>query len=392
MINHPNLQKKNILLVTHYYPSHRGGVEILAGLLAENLVRNDAIEITWMASDVDPYPKNVSGISCVPMKASNFLESKAHLPYPLWSLPSLIKLYKAVQQTDIVHLHDYLYMGNLWAFIWAKIHHKPIVVTQHIGLVPYKNNLFRFLLSTLNQTLGKTVLKYANKVVFYSQVVQSYFDKNKKLFYSDPAMIPNGVDEQIFYPADEQSRNKIRQDLGLSNSKLIFLFVGRFVEKKGLHILHKLAAQFPSIIWLFAGWGPLDPQSWNLDNVMLFPGRRSEQLTPLYQVADLLILPSKGEGFPVVIQEAMACGTPVMVGSETAQAYPAVKHLMFWEPVETKDTLERWSTTIQGFIQNPSPLADLRTKVAEFTQQHWSWQNCSKQYEQIFQELIASKG
>ena len=46
------------------------------------------------------------------------------------------------------------------------------------------------------------------------------------------------------------------------------------------------------------------------------------ELPPLYQAADLLVLPSVGEGFPLVVQEAMACGTPALVGDETAAGCP----------------------------------------------------------------------
>lgn len=297
------------------------------------------------------------------------------------------KLGQSIHSADVIHLHDYLYMGNLAAFFFARMSRKTVVITQHIGFIPYNNPLFRLLLSLLNRTLGRVILQRADQVVFYSEVVQKYFSQ-KTRFRHQPLMIPNGVDTSVFFPTEEQQRKTIRQELELPVEKPVFLFVGRFVEKKGLPILGQLALRFNSVHWAFAGWGPLDPESWVLPNVTVFRDRRGPQLTPLYQAADLLVLPSKGEGFPVVIQEAMACGTPVMVGSETAQAYSAVKHLMFSEDVEAADTVERWSSKIEELLQDTSVLTKVRPIVAEFTQKHWSWHNCAQQYYQIFKKLM----
>lgn len=51
-----DLPTVRIVLVTHFFPAHRGGVEIVAGHLAEALARNSAATITWFASDCDPAP------------------------------------------------------------------------------------------------------------------------------------------------------------------------------------------------------------------------------------------------------------------------------------------------------------------------------------------------
>jgi glycosyltransferase involved in cell wall biosynthesis len=379
-------KKIKVLLVTHYYPEHRGGIEIVAGKLAQYLMREARVEIIWMASNVDPHPVGITGLCYLPMKASNWIENKIRIPYPLWSLPSFLKLWQAIRSADVIHLHDYLYLSNLAAFLFAQMQKKPLVITQHIGFIPYKSPLFRGLLSFLNQTLGCFVLRNAHQVVFISEVVQKYFS-SKTHFRHSPLMIPNGVDTETFFPAQEQQRKSNRHELGLPVKKTVFLFVGRFVEKKGLPILQQLAQRFQSVHWAFAGWGSLDPSLWKLPNVTVFRDRRGIQLTPIYQSADLLVLPSKGEGFPLVVQEAMACGTPVMVGSETAQAYSAAKYLMFSEDVEGENTVEQWSRKIENLLQDSSLLTSLRPKIGEFAQQHWHWQRCAAQYYQIFQKL-----
>lgn len=371
-----------LLLVTHYYPNHRGGVEIVAGKLVEYLLKIGSINITWLASNVNAPPSDQPGLWCMPMPAHNWIEKKLQIPYPLWTIPALYRLWKLVKDTDIIHLHDYLYFSNLTTFLFAKIQKKRLIITQHIGFIPYNNPLFRWLLSFLNSTLGCWILRHADQTIFISDVVQKYFSE-KTRFCQPALLLPNGVETDIFFPTDESGRIAHRQQLNLPLDRPILLFVGRFVEKKGLPILRELTQRFPDVYWLFAGWGSLDPSTWHLPNVQVFRNLQSRQLTPIYQVADLLVLPSKGEGFPLVVQEAMACGTPVLVGSETAQACLAAQSLIFSEIVEAGDVIEHWSQGIREILQNPAKLTQLRTTVANFAQQYWSWQQTADRYYEI---------
>lgn len=377
-------KKLNLLLVTHYYPNHRGGVEIVAGKLAENLTQNYPIHITWLASHVDEPPNNTEGLTCLPMTATNFTENSLGLPYPIWSILSYFTLWNQVKKADMIHLHDYLYFSNILTFIFAKLQRKPLIITQHIGFIPYKNPLFRFLLSFLNQTLGKFILRNAHQTIFISEVVQAYFSKNNR-FRQPSLMIPNGVDTQLFTPASQSKREQIRKQFNLNSQQPILLFVGRFVEKKGLLLLKELTQQFPEIQWIFAGWGTLNPKEWNLPNIFVFEGLSGKTLVPVYQMADLLILPSQGEGFPLVVQESMACGTPAFVSTETAKAYHAVEEMILTANLDTENDLSQWQDKTKEILSNFPAISQLRTSVAKFALEHWSWQQTSFRYWKILE-------
>jgi glycosyltransferase involved in cell wall biosynthesis len=382
-----NRSSLKVLLVTHYYPKHRGGVEIVAGKIIEKLIQDYNVSVVWIASNTDAKPENSLSLNCCPVFALNFLEKYLQIPYPIWSLSALIKIWKWTKESDLIHLHDYLYMGNIIAFILAKICKKPIIITQHIGSIPYQNIFLRGLLSKLNQTIGSWMINSAEQVIFISEGVKSYFIKFSSFSHS-PLLIPNGVETITFCPVSWKERIQIRQRFSFAAEDTIYLFVGRFVEKKGLPILYQLALSFPHIHWCFAGWGPLDPEAWQLPNVSVFKDLDSVELVPIYQMADLLVLPSKGEGFPLVVQEAMACGTPVMVSPEVAQAYPTAASLMFSVEVETSDAVAQWSAQIEHFLHNSALLSKLRPQVAAFAIEHWSWEKCACQYHKIFEQYI----
>jgi glycosyltransferase involved in cell wall biosynthesis len=368
-----------VTLVSHYYPAHRGGVERVAGQLAERLAIAGVAHIEWHASDCDSPPRS-AGLRCVPARTWNGLERSAGIPYPVWSPPALAQLGRAAAAADVVHLHDCLYLPNLVAFIAARLAGRPVLVTQHIGFVPYRNPLLRGLVEAANRLVGGYVLGRATRVVFESETVRRYFARFVR-FREAALLVPNGVDTEFFVPADPARREALRAQQGASNGTPLFLFVGRFVEKKGLPMLRALAGRFPHARWLLAGWGPLDPQAWGLPNVTVVRSPTIAGLLPLYQAADLFVLPSAGEGIPLAIQEAMACGTPVLAGAETAAGSPDAPILA--ESTDGDDAAERWAARVGSLLSAPQALRDLSPRVAEFAREHWSWDQCVRQYAEI---------
>ncbi|MGH8746762.1 MAG: glycosyltransferase, partial [Burkholderiales bacterium] len=255
-----------VTLVTHYFPAHRGGVEAVAWELASRLAAGGAADITWFASDTDTAPQDAPGLRCVPARACNLVERRLGFPFPLWSPAALARVWGAVRAGDVVHLHDCLYLPNIVAWAAARVARRPVVITQHVGRIPFRNPLLRAILAGANRLLGKLLLGSASRTVFVSDVVLRYFEGFVR-FRRTPIRMANGVGTAIFHPADEAERIRLRARLAGDPDRPLLLFAGRFVEKKGLRRLHRLAQDFPRAHWIFAGWGPIDPSQWRLPNV-----------------------------------------------------------------------------------------------------------------------------
>ncbi|MCW7538976.1 glycosyltransferase family 4 protein [Aquabacterium sp. A7-Y] len=385
----PHLQ---VLIVTHYFSDHGGGIEAVAGQLARRFVQRGA-SVTWAASDTDdPAANRQAGIRCEPMRSWNAVEKKIGVPFPVWSPRALLHLVQLIRRADIVMFHDILYLPNLIGMVAALVARTPYLIVQHVGFVPFKNPLLRLLVSLGNRTAGRLAMRKAGAVIFISDVVRAYFSRFIPLGKLHCELIANGVDGALFKPSPASGQAvSTRAVHHAPPFRKTFLFVGRFVEKKGLALLQALAEQMRDVKWQFVGWGPIDPRMWGLENVEVLGRLPQEQLPHLYRMADLLVLPSQGEGFPLVVQEAMACGLPVAIATETATALPGVPDVVFHAPVgQPNHDVETWLALLQPLLEGET-LAQRRWTAAAFAEKHWSWEGSADRHLRVLLSLVGSK-
>jgi len=379
---------KRLLCVSHYFSSHRGGIEIVAGRLAEE-VAAAGTSVTWAASDTSVPPQG-RDIVTLPLRSTNFVERKIGLPFPIPSAAAIRCLIHATSRADAVLVHDALYLNSIIAVLAAKWHRKPTILVQHIAEIPFRSALLRGILALANRIVTRPMLRYVDQVVFISQITANIF-RNVR-FRSAPLLIFNGVDCNIFQPLT-CSRDEVCRHYELSTDRPLVLFVGRFVEKKGLTRMRRMVEQRPNITWVFAGWGPLDPRAWNAPNVVVRSDLEGKSLADLYGVADLLVLPSTGEGFPLVVQEALACGLPVVCGEESARADADATKLLCGVKVSATDEV-----TATDFLQQVDRIlampqdADARRERANFACAHYDWKSRGRRYSEIIDTLVGSAG
>jgi glycosyltransferase involved in cell wall biosynthesis len=364
-----------ILIVSAYFDHHRGGIEIVAGRLAREF-RRAGHTIAWLASAASTHTSASEREWLVPVPAFNGIEKVFGIPFPVPAPTSLRMIHKQVERADVVMLHDCLYPANVAAFLFARWLRKPVVVTQHIGNVPFRNPFLRGLMKSLTRVVTRPMLASADQVVFISNVTAKAFADIR--YRRPPRLIFNGIDANVFHPAtSEGERAAVRTQLGLPLDRPVALFVGRFVEKKGLHILQQAARLGGDVVWAFAGWGPLDPRQWALPNVRVYSRLGGTSLAPLYRASDAFVLPSTGEGFPLVVQEALACGLPVVCGAETAQADERLAGLL--HPVAIDD--RHWGRTASDVVQAVSAAitAHRRSPLANVAD-WYSWSRAGQLY------------
>src|SRR4051794_8996727 len=220
-----------LLTVTHFYETHGGGIERVAGHLNRHLAALGH-ETVWAASDCDPLPAPETA-RAVPLACRNFIERLTGLPMPIPTPGALARLRRVVGESDAIIVHDGLYATSVAALRAARRAGKPVLLVQHIAGIPFRSRLLRLAMRVANAFVTAPMLRAADQVVFISETTAAHFAGTR--LKRPPSTAFNGVDTEIFRPAYAGEKDAARRDFGLGQGP-VALFVGRFVEKKGLAV------------------------------------------------------------------------------------------------------------------------------------------------------------
>ena len=355
-----------LLIVSHFYEVHGGGIERVAAQLCRELARAGH-EVIWAAGDADAPPGD---IITTPLRCIDLAEGLTGLPMPLPMPRAIRALARAVCASDAVVVHDALYITSILALLLAKAQGKPCLMIQHIAGIAFANRVLRCVMACANFVVTRPMLAVADHLVFISDTV-------RRELIGEPArhdfrLLFNGVDPTVFHPADENGGTATRAAFGLPSEGALAVFVGRFVEKKGLAALRALAVRRPSLHLAMVGAGPIRPERWGLANVHVLGALPQARVAALYRAADLLLLPSVGEGFPLVVQEAMASGLPVVCGYASSRADPEATAFLRGVAIDLADpegSAMRCAAAIDNLTADPVD----RARMAAYAAASYSW-------------------
>jgi len=175
---------------------------------------------------------------------------------------------------------------------------------------------------------------------------------------------PDAVDNAFFATQAENTRMhaaEFREKLGLPSR--FILFVGRLVPEKGIFDLLEAYAKLESglrskVGLVFAGDGgsreALSQQAKRISPGMIcLPGfAQREELAGLYALAETFVLPTHSDAWGLVVNEAMACGLPIIVSSVAGCSADLVEDGWNGYVVPPRDS-EKLSAVIDALLRQP---------------------------------------
>ena len=221
----------------------------------------------------------------------------------------LRKLFKD-NQYKIVHVH----MNTLSVFplFAAKLANIPVRICHSHSTTNKKEKLNNF----LKQILRPFSKVFATDYFCCSELAGRWLFGNKEYDKGSIYLLNNAIDVDKF-SYNEKVRNIKRKELNISDDTLVIGHIGRFVEQKNqrflIDIFNDIQINKPNSLLLLVGQGPLENEikekvkKLNIEDKIFFLGQRLD-VSELYQVFDVFLLPSLYEGLPVVGVEAQSTG------------------------------------------------------------------------------------
>ncbi|NTV11841.1 MAG: glycosyltransferase family 4 protein [Zoogloea sp.] len=233
--------------------------------------------------------------------------STAPLALALASIPAIERIRRQGFEFDLIDAH-YFYPDGVAAALLARHFGKPLTVTARgtdLNLIAQ----FR-----LPRRMIRWAAQQAARSISVCTALQVELEKlgveRERL-----VVLRNGVDLERFVPVAPRLARCL---VGLSD-RLTFASVGHLVERKGHEFAIRALVRFPGAQLVVVGCGELRghlqslAEHLGLAERVIFAGAvRQERLKLYYSAADVLILASSREGWPNVLLESMACGTPVV--------------------------------------------------------------------------------
>ena len=323
----------------------------------------------------------------------------------LFSLPYSdfdLNLNEHIKWADVINLH---WVPSMWDYNLFHKLNKPIVWTLHdmnpfSGGCHYSGNCIGFtedckncpqLDGTRNPNLASMFLRYKreftglNSISYVAlcnwmivRLKSSSAFKNQKIY-----KIYNSLDTSIFKSIDQKTA---RKDLGVPLDRKIVLFVSERTDnyRKGGYMLSRIIHILKEENIYFYAIGASEMTNLDENLVQLGVIQDEKTMATVYNIADVLIVPSTEDNLPNVMLEALCCGLPVVSfsnGGMNEIIKPGENGLLVEE-----QTPEAMISAVQEYFLHSSKY--VKANISENSQSLFNASKQAKAYVEVYQELL----
>jgi len=281
---------------------------------------------------------------------------------------------------DLIHIH-----GRLAARVISMLNtNKPLIYTLH-DQSPFSGafkGLQRFIRVIAYLTMEYKIIYNVDHIIavsrqIYNELVDWARIPNEKVSY-----VPNGVDTNYFKPSKDK--------------KPFILFVGRLTKRKGADILIKAFARVSNKLTeyklIIVGDGEEKTKlknlvkKLNIENYVSFMSNiPMSLLREIYAKASIFVLPSRGEGFPLSLLEAMSSGCAVIATkiSGVVDVIDNGKNGLLVKPGDERDL----SQTLEFLLSDGSLIKKLANNARKLVERKYNWDIIAKKTIKIYKNI-----
>lgn len=263
-----------------------------------------------------------------------FDEVKDEYPFAV-DFVNRIRLFQNIRQNayDVVIVPDYVFLESWIASIAARSSGAAVIPLTEVWDMPHTKSWKTFL---------KKSLAYANSIIADTYLVPG--EKAKEFLLTNSLAEPPDIFKTPNAHNLPEGEQVSRSDYGLNKDQKVILYIGQLIERKGvddlIHALDYLEIGAKEVL-LIGGEGNDEYTKYlnqiaDEDNVKFLGWVPDQKIRGLYEIADVYVLPSLQDPYPLTVVEAMSTGTPVIISNGVGEAGDIVRQGETGEIVPTK--------------------------------------------------------
>ena len=297
------------------------------------------------------------------------------------------------EKIDIVHAHTV--PADFWGCLIARIFkHRKTVITLH-GPDLKKTFISRLQRKIVNTCLSNKIIEVSDFLKYLS--IKEDFAGNDKII-----VIPNQVDIAIFDP--EKKGTQIRAEYNIPDDVITIGSVGRFIKRKGfeicLQVFANIKKQYSKTRFILCGYGEEEgfykivAKNLCIEKDVIFTGHRMDVDQVMAAIDIFLFTPYYGEGFGLVLIEAMAAGKPVVASNVYPSPEIVIDGKSGFLPFPEKPIKNMENVNINPFVEKVKYLIEnneVREKMGlegrRIAEEKYSTTVVMKQIEELYTKL-----
>jgi glycosyltransferase involved in cell wall biosynthesis len=273
-------------------------------------------------------------------------------------------------QPDVVHINGWAWLSHLQLLHALKKRGVPTLFFGDSHLLDGNTHGPRW---WIKSAVLRQIYSWPTACLFAGSANRAYFE----MFGVPPQRLypcPHAIDVNRFAePAAqrEEEAARWRSELGIAADRKVLLYAGKFEPKKRPVELMRAFAQLPdpSLVLVMAGSGELQAE---IDAIAaadparfrVLPFQNQSRMPIVYRLGDIFVLPSAfGESWGLAVNEALACGRPVIVSDRVGCAADTVDascgRIFPWNDWDI------FGRAVEAMFGDPEKLADIRRAAGD---------------------------